>query len=542
LARAGALVSGAPHSFAFADLWEAVSASVPSHTALVCGEHRLSFSELDDRAGRLAGWLAERGVGTGTYVGVQMRNRVEHVEAMLAGYKLRAIPVNINYRLGPTELRYLYGDCGLVGVVHDEELRAEVAAAVRGLPNVRWTLAVGEAYDSALTTAPLHPIARSSDDLYALYTGGTTGSPKAVEWRMEDAFFACLGGGDPTAERSPVAAPAELLERILAGRAFLPAAPLVHAAGMWTTLRWLLAGCKVVLLPRFAPGEIWEQIARERVTNMNIVGDAMARPLLEALPAASASLNLTCLQTIVSGGSPLSPEVRERLLAALPHLTIKDTYGASETGSHGSALHSAAARASGAGWATGFTAVDTVLLDPITHRHLPPGSDQPGLVARRGRVPLRYHGDAVKSAATFLIIAGQRYALTGDLAVIRPDGTLQLLGRQSQCINSGGEKIYPEEVEHALRDHPDVGDAVVVGVADCRWGQRVIAVVAARAGFSLSEEGLRSHCRGRLAGYKVPKRVLLVAAVQRTVAGKLDYRWAKQVAAEELARVEAGAG
>ena len=529
-------MSGAPHSFAFADLWEAVSASLPSRTALVCGEHRLSFSELDDRAARLAGWLAERGVGTGTYVGVQMRNRVEHVETMLAGYKLRAIPVNINYRLGPTELRYLYGDCGLVGVVHDEDLRVDVGAAVRSLPSVRWTLAVGEAYDSALTTAPVHPIPRSNDDLYALYTGGTTGSPKAVEWRMEDAFFACLGGGDPTAERGPVAAPAELLERILANRAFLPAAPLVHAAGMWTTLRWLLAGCKVVLLPRFAPGEIWEQIERERVTNMNIVGDAMARPLLQALPAGSSSLDLTCLHTIVTGGSPLSPEVRERLLAALPHLTIKDTYGSSETGSHGWAVHSAAARA------TGFTTVDTVLFDPITRQQLPPGSDQPGLVARRGRVPLRYHGDAIKSAATFLTIAGQRYALTGDLAVIRPDGTLQLLGRQSQCINSGGEKIYPEEVEHALRDHPDVGDAVVVGVADPRWGQRVVAVVASRAGLSLSEEALRSHCRDRLAGYKVPKQVLLVAAVQRTVAGKLDYRWAKQVAAEELARVEAGAG
>jgi 3-oxocholest-4-en-26-oate---CoA ligase len=526
-------VNGAPHSFAFADLWEAVSARVPSRTALVCGEHRRCFSELDDRAARLAGWLAEQGVGPGTYVGVQMCNRVEHVEAMLAGYKLRAIPVNINYRLGSTELRYLYGDCGLVGVVHDEDLRADVAAAVRGLPNVRWTLAVGEAYDSALTTAPVHPIPRSSDDLYALYTGGTTGNPKAVEWRMEDAFFACIGGGDPTAERGPVAGPGELVERILADRAFLPAAPLVHAAGMWTTLRWLLAGCKVVLLPRFAAGEIWEQIARERVTNMNIVGDAMARPLLAALPRGS-QLDLTCLQTIVTGGSPLRPEVREQLLAALPHLTIKDTYGSSETGSHGWAVHSAAARA------TGFTTVHTVLLDPITRQHLPPGSDQAGLVARRERVPVRYHGDAVKSAATFLTIAGQRYALTGDLAVIRPDGTLQLLGRQSQCINSGGEKIYPEEVEQALRDHPDVGDAVVVGVADSRWGQRVVAVVASRAGLSLSEEALRSHCRGRLAGYKVPKQVLLVAVVQRTVAGKLDYRWAKQVAAEGLAPAGAG--
>ena len=528
-------MSEAPHSFAFADLWEAVSASVPSRTALVCGEHRLSFSELDDRAARLASWLAERGVEPGTYIGVQMRNRVEHVEAMLAGYKLRAIPVNINYRLGPTELRYLYGDCGLVGVVHEGDLGADVAAAVRGVPHVRWTLAVGEAYDHALTSAPLPPIPRSSDDLYALYTGGTTGSPKAVEWRMEDAFFACIGGGDPTAERGPVAHPGELVERILADRAFLPAAPLVHAAGIWTTLRWLLAGCKVVLLPRFAPAEIWEQIARERVTTMNIVGDAMARPLVEALPRDS-QLDLACLRSIATGGAPLSPETRERLLAALPHLIVKDTYGSSETGSHGWAVHSAARRASG------FTAVDTVLLDPGTRQLLPAGSDQPGLVARRRWVPLRYHGDEVKSAATFLTVDGQRCVLTGDLAMINPDGTLQLLGRQSQCINSGGEKIHPEEVEQALRDHPDVGDAVVVGVADVRWGQQVVAVVAPRPGLSLREDTLRSHCRTRLAGYKVPKRVLLVAAVQRTVAGKLDYRWANQVATHGLARADTGAG
>ena len=528
-------MSVAPNSFAFADLWEAVSASVPSRMALVSGERRLSFVELDGRAARLAGWLAERGVGPGTYVGVQMRNRIEHVEAMLAGYKLRAIPININYRLGAPELRYLYSDCGLVGVLHDEDLGADVATAVRGLPGVRWTLAAGGAYERALTAAPVLPIPRSGDDVYSLYTGGTTGKPKAVEWRMEDAFFACIGGGDPTAERGPVGGPGELLDRILVDRAFLPAAPLVHAAGMWTTLRWLLAGCKVVLLPRFSAAEIWDQVARERVTNINIVGDAMAGPLLAALPRAT-QLDLTCLQSIVTGGAPLSREIRERLLAALPHLMVKDSYGSSETGVHGWAVHSAAVRS------TGFTTVDTVLLDPGTRHPLPAGSDQPALVARRGRVPLRYRGDDVKSAATFLTVDDQRCALTGDLAVINPDGTLQLLGRQSQCINSGGEKIHPEEVEQALREHPGVSDAVVVGVADPRWGQLVVAVVAPRPGSSPHEEELRFHCRTRLAGYKVPKRVFLVAAVRRTVAGKLDYRWANQFAADGLTRVDAEAG
>ena len=237
-------MSVAPSTFAFADLWEAISASVPNRTALVSAEHRLSFAELNDRAARLAGWMKEQGVGPGTYVGVQMRNRAEHVEAMLAAYKLRAIPVNINYRLGPAELHYLYSDCGLVGVLHDEGMGADVAAAVRDVVAVRFTLEAGEAYEHALTAAPVAPIARSSDDVYALYTGGTTGNPKSVEWRMEDAFFACLGGGDPTAERGAVAHPKELVERILADRAFLPAAPLVHAAGMWTTLRWLARAAK----------------------------------------------------------------------------------------------------------------------------------------------------------------------------------------------------------------------------------------------------------------------------------------------------------
>jgi 3-oxocholest-4-en-26-oate---CoA ligase len=525
-------VSVAPSTFAFADLWEAISASVPNRTALVSAEHRLSFAELNDRAARLAGWMKEQGVGPGTYVGVQMRNRAEHVEAMLAAYKLRAIPVNINYRLGPAELHYLYSDCGLVGVLHDEGMGADVAAAVRDVAAVRFTLEAGEAYEHALTAAPVAPIARSSDDVYALYTGGTTGNPKSVEWRMEDAFFACLGGGDPTAERGAVAHPKELVGRILADRAFLPAAPLVHAAGMWTTLRWLLAGCKVVLLPRFAAEEIWELVARERVTNMNIVGEAMARPLLAALPHASEPV--TCLQSIATGGAPLSLETRGGLLAALPHIIVKDSYGSSETGVHGWAVHSVGRRAAG------FTVVDTVLLDPVTRRLLPVASKQPGLVARRRRVPLRYRGDEEKSKATFLTVDGRRCALTGDLAMLNSDGTLQLLGRESQCINSGGEKIHPEEVELALRAHPDVDDAVVVGVADERWGQVVVAVVAPRLGSAPREEDLRVHCRSRLAGYKVPKRVLAVVAVQRTVAGKLDYRWANQIAADALKQVDAG--
>ena len=250
------------YTYAFADLWELVAAAVPDRTALVCGATRLSFAELDERAGRLAGWLTEQGVGPGSYVGVQVRNRAEHMETVLAAYKVRAIPVNLNYRLGAAELRYLYRDSGLVGVVHDEDQAAVVAEACDGQREPVWTLSLGAHYEAALAAYPqAEPRPRSGDDVYALYTGGTTGHPKAVEWRMEDAFFACVGGGDPTGELGPVSAPEDLVPRLLQGRVFLPAPPLVHAAGMWTSLRWLFAGCKVVLLPRFDPAEIWTAVA-----------------------------------------------------------------------------------------------------------------------------------------------------------------------------------------------------------------------------------------------------------------------------------------
>jgi acyl-CoA synthetase (AMP-forming)/AMP-acid ligase II len=515
-------------TFAFADLWELVAATVPDRTALVESGARQSFAELDERAGRLAGWLAAQGVGPGHYVGVQVRNRKEHVETVLAAYKLRAVPVNLNYRLGAAELRYLYLDSGLVGVVHDEDQIGRVAEASHGLPQPIWTLCLGAPYEYAISAcSPVAAPTRSSDDVYALYTGGTTGYPKAVEWRMEDAFFACVGGGDPTGERGPVSAPEDLVARLLAGRAFLPAPPLVHAAGMWTSLRWLLAGAKVVLLPRFDPAEIWAAVAAEGVTAMNIVGDAMAVPLLDALPA---DADLTCLRTVASGGAALSPAVRDRMLAALPWLTLKDSYGSSETGVHGWAVHDAA------GCSDGFSVVDTVLLDPESLQPLPPGATTPGLVARRGRVPLRYRGDAAKSAATFVDLGGERYALTGDLAGLASDGTLRLIGRGSQCINTGGEKVFPEEVEQALREHPELSDAAVVGVPDERWGQMVVALVAGESSPECrpSEADVRAHCRLRLAPYKVPKRVLFVAEIERTVAGKVDYRWAVRVATSML--------
>src|SRR4051812_7131996 len=374
-------------TFNLADLWELVVDAIPDRTAVVCGERRLGFAELDRRASRLAAWLGEHGVGPGAFVGLQLRNGVEHVESMLALFKLRAVPVNVNYRLVEVELRSLYTDAGLVGVIHDADLAPVVESAAPSTA-VTWRLATGEHYEQIVDSHPALPrTCRSGDDVYVLYTGGTTGRPKGVVWRSEDAFFACIGGGDPRGEQGPIVRPGQIVERIVDRVVFLPAPPLIHAAGMWTTLRWLLAGATVALVPTFDARAVVHAVARERVTVMNIVGDVMAMRLAEAIDA-EPGLDLSSLSVIASGGAPLSPAPRTRLLAHLPQVSLKDSYGSSETGVHGWSVHSG-----DDALGPRFRTVDTVVLDPGRRTLLPPGSPDPGLVARAGRVPLRYHDD-----------------------------------------------------------------------------------------------------------------------------------------------------
>lgn len=523
-----------PHpTFAFADLWELVCQTVPNRTAIVSQSTRRTFAEIDARASRLASWLANRGVGTGDRVGIQMRNCSEYVESSLAAYKLRAVAVNVNFRLQDRELRHLYSDAGLVGVIHEPSFAERVSAGASGAPAMAWALSTGNDYESAIAANPPLPSPqRDGDDTYMLYTGGTTGQPKGVVWRMEDAFFACIGGGDPTANLGPIDQPELLAQRILDDQAFIPAAPLIHAAGMWTTLRWLFAGAKVVLMPTFSPAEIWRNIARERVTVMNIVGDAMAGPLLNAL-AECGDLDLSSLRTVATGGAILTVRNRTGLLAALPQIAIKDSYGSSETGVHGWSVHTRSSAGSSA-----FTVIDTAVLDPDTFAELPPGTAQAGIVARRDRVPLRYHGDEAKTAATFISLAGHRYAITGDWARIEADGKLTLLGRGSQCINSGGEKIHPEEVEAVLRQHSGLLDAMVIGRPDATWGQRVVAIVVTQTPNMPTVSDIKEHCRSHIAGFKVPKDIVFVKEIHRAVTGKPDYRWAESIAQSALAAEE----
>jgi acyl-CoA synthetase (AMP-forming)/AMP-acid ligase II len=517
-------------SFAFADLWELVAAEVPEREAVACGERRLTYADLDERANRLADHLRRHGVGRGDHVGVYLTNNPEYLETMLAAYKLRAVPINVNYRYVEDELRYLFQDAGLRAVVHDEAFAPRVAAVRDDVASLEVVLPLGDPYEEALAAADPDPgfEERSSDDLYILYTGGTTGMPKGVVWRQEDAFHSCIGGGDPARLQGPIETPEAIVERIYAGDAapvFLPVAPLMHAAGQWTSLSWLFAGGKVVLLPGpLDPARVWQTIADEGVHMITIVGDAVARPLLDAWDDAG-GYEVPTLFTIGSGGAPLSPTLRQRLQDILPHCLLADGFGSSETGAQGTARMEA-----GSADRAAFVPMDdtTVVLDE-DHEPVTPGAGEVGRVARTGHIPLRYHNDPEKSAATFVEIDGRRWVLTGDMAEVAEDGTISLLGRGSGCINTGGEKVFPEEVESVLRARPDVYDVVVVGQPHERWGEQVAAVVQLADGAVATPDELTDHCRAHLAGFKVPRTVVFVDQVVRSPAGKPDYRWAKQL-------------
>ena len=512
----------APTTFNIADLWEAVWPGVAERTGFVCGDERRTYAELEERSNRLAHWMAANGVGKDDFVGLYLRNSAAYVEGMLACYKLRAVPINVNFRYVDDELRYLFADAGLVGVIHDDDFTPRVDAVRDGVPSLQWSLSLAD-YDAALAehspAADFGP--RSDDDLYVIYTGGTTGMPKGVVWRISDAFFACMCGGDPSRMMGTIEKPAEILDRVVDGFCFMSCAPLMHVAGSWTTIMWLLAGGKVVVLPAFDPHETWAACEREGVNTLSFVGDAMARPLLDAWDEAGGKYDLSTMFAFGSGGAPLTPAMKERLAATFPNIIINDGFGSSETGVQGTSRGTGEAH---------FATENTVVLDEETLEPIEPGSGRVGKVARTGLMPLRYHNDPEKTAKTFVEARGQRYTISGDMATVEADGTVTLLGRGSQCINTGGEKVYPEEVEAALRRHPSVYDVLVVGAPDDRWGQRVVAVVQPAPDAAPTVDELREHCRALVAGYKVPKDVVFVDNVVRSPSGKADYRWAAATA------------
>jgi 3-oxocholest-4-en-26-oate---CoA ligase len=543
-------ISGREHgltTFNLADLFEIAADAVPERTALVAGDdRRLSYADLDQRATRVGRHLVEAGVGPGDHVAVLSWNRAEWLEAMLGAFKARAVPVNVNYRYVEAELGYLLSDADAVALVAERSF-LDAIERIRGqLPRLSHVVVIEDGsgldggavrYEDAIAGASPERAfgARSGDDRYLLYTGGTTGAPKGVEWRSEDLFFAALSGGNPGG--APIDRPAGLRDVIPdAPQPWLVTSPLMHGNGQWNSLTPLLTGRGVVLWTghRFDAVAVAGLVTEERPQVLVLVGDGMALPFVDAVAAAPDRFDLTSVAVIASGGAILSPSVKRRLLELMPGCLIVDGFGASETGTSGTLVGDG-----GDGSPRFSVRSDTAVLDDDL-RPLAPGSGVVGRLARRGRIPLGYWNDAEKTARTFPTDAdGTRWAIPGDLAVHEADGTIRLLGRGSSCINTGGEKVHPDEVESALKSHPQVRDAFVVGIPDDRFGERVAAVITVRGDQAPDVDEVRSFLRPLLAGYKAPRQVVVVPSLQYTPQGKPDSRWAKDAVAASLTDVGA---
>ncbi|HMF83240.1 MAG TPA: acyl-CoA synthetase [Acidimicrobiia bacterium] len=526
--------------FNLADLYEIVADEVPDRLALVAGDRRLTYAGLDERANRFAHHLLDDGVEPGDKVAIYSWDRAEWAEAMLGAYKARAVPINVNYRYVADETRYILDNSDAVAIVFERAFAPLLDSIRADLPNLRHSVVLEDGSDAHSDAVPYEDAlraasperdfgSRSGDDLYLLYTGGTTGVPKGVIWRAEDIFFAALGGGG--FGQPPITAPEELAERVAAedARAVpMVNAPLMHGGGQWMFFINLYGGGTVVLNcdRHFDPDRIWGTVERERCNSVMVVGDAMGRPLAEALTAPGAAYDTSSVVIVGSGGAILSPAVKEQLRAGLPNAMVMDSFGASETGAAGTVYDT-----QGPAAGPRFTMGEFMTVLDDDHRPVEPGSGTVGLLARRGHIPLGYYKDAEKTAATLVTVAdGTRWVVPGDFATVEADGTITLLGRGSVCINSGGEKVYPEEVEAALKSHPDVFDAVVVGIPDDRYVERVAAIVQPRPGAVPSLAELQAHSRAKLAGYKLPRVLVLADGIPRTPVGKPDYRAARMAA------------
>ncbi len=534
---------------------EALAAAYPEREAVVTPTRRFTYAQLADRMRRLASVFHGHGLGCRRerdglanhdsgqdHVGLYLLNSPEYIEGMLGGYRARVAPFNVNYRYVDDELLYLLNDADAVALVYHARYAPTLARIRDRLPKLRLLLQVGDEsgekllpgaldYERALADASPAgpPCTPSPDDLYILYTGGTTGAPKGVLWRQEDIFHGAMSGSPPGV---PAPTTVEELVANAANGAYLrmmPTPPLMHGAAQWTAFGGLHQGGAVVLQgrpDRLDPDDVWGLVGRERVNYLALVGDAFARPLIEGFDRGH--YDVSSLFVIVSGGAILSPHLKQELLARVPHATIVDGFGASETGAHGTRATRAGEEAS-----TGtFAMTNTVVLRDDLSGELPPGSPESGWLARGGHVPLGYYKDAAKTARTFPVVGGKRYAVPGDHARVLADGTISVLGRGSVCINTGGEKVYPEEVEQVLRRHPAVYDAVVVGTPDERFGEQVTAVVQPREGEPPAHADLVAFAGQHLARYKLPKTTVLVESMVRSPSGKPDYRWAKARALE----------
>jgi acyl-CoA synthetase (AMP-forming)/AMP-acid ligase II len=517
-----------------ADLVTAVADALPERCALVCDGDRLSYRELTARSEQVAQHLIAAGIGPDETVGLYMPNSIAYVESLLGCMVARAIPVNINYRYTGPELAHLFASARLSALIVDAEFGQLAAQAARSLETLRHVIVVGgEAGGFQVTAVSYGQVtgeaqtfrpqnSRSGDDKLLIYTGGTTGLPKGVLWRHEDFYASALAGGNHYGE------PRRSVDEVVAAAVAMPeggyllTAPLMHGAGTYTLFTAFLLGSTVVISRKFDPAAVLSLIGRERVMAVAIVGDAMGRPIADELAANPGAYDLSSWFILGSGGALLSDSVRDQIQALRPELYITNRFGASETGTDGEFRRGDDGRAR-------LVVSPTVCVVDEAGAQVGPG--EVGRLARAGHVPLGYFGDEAATAATFPVIDGVRWAVLGDMARIEDDGSIVVLGRGSTCINTGGEKVFPEEVEQALKSHPRVFDAVVAGVPDDRFGERVAAVVRLRDEDGVDAEELRTHCRAMLAGYKVPARVVFVPEVVRSPTGKADYRWAREVVA-----------
>ena len=542
--------------FNLAEIHEAIAAAIPERDCILHGKRRLTWSQVTERSRRLANHLVERGLGAHRernqlagwesgqdHLALYLYNGCEYLEAMLGAFKARVAPFNVNYRYVEEELLYLLRDARPRALVYHARFAPTLERVRRELDGLDVLLQVADDsgnallpgavdYEEALAaSSPSRPdLAWSPDDLYVLYTGGTTGMPKGVLWRQADIFVTALGGrrGDD----SEFASLDAIVEHARRGKArSLPAPPFMHGASSWNAFTTFHGGGTVVVqgeTRHLDPDDVWRTIEHERVTSLLIVGDAFARPLVDQLRRGRYAVDT--LRLIVSGGAPLNPTLKRELHELLPGVTLLDAVGSSETGRQGQSLSANVSEiVSGS-----FRPVpDNCVLSEDRGRGLQPGSAEIGWLAKSGRVPLGYLADPEKTQRTFTEIGGVRYSLPGDRARVAADGAIELLGRDSVTINSGGEKIFAEEVEHALKHHPAVYYAVVVGRPSDRWGQEVVALVKLREGSEASKEELLAECARHVARYKLPKALLFLDEIERSPSGKADYRWAQ---AQALAR------
>jgi fatty-acyl-CoA synthase len=542
----------------YADVWETVADVQPSAAAVVQGSRTLQWEEFDRGADGIAQFLLDLGVVRQDKVALYLYNSPEYLQTTYAAMKVGLVPVNTNYRYGDDELVYLWDNADAMAVVFHGTFADRIEGILDRVPRVMGWLWVDDGagpcpdwatpYEDAVKSAVSRtraPWGRSGDDLYMLYTGGTTGMPKGVMWRQDDLFARLIDGGvrhyDVNAGLEGVRA---ALEASPGGVTLMPACPLMHGTGAFTAHTVLAEGGRVCLLEsrKYDPVELLDTVEREKVNGLVIVGDPFSRPLLAALDAEPGRWDLSSLMMVISSGAMWSEPVKQALLAHHPGMLLVDAFSSSEALGMGVSVSGGGSAAKTAS----FTLGPDVKVLTEDGRHVEPGSDEVGVLALGGRNPLGYYKDTEKSDRTFKEIDGVRYSIPGDYAQVDADGTIHLLGRGSVCINSGGEKIFPEEVEEALKTHESVRDAVVVGIPHETYGEQIVAVVelvdgsSDSSGSSVSETELIDHVKGRLASYKAPRRVRSVPTIGRAPNGKVDYKRHRSESIEELGAATAG--